>query len=136
MVIKSIILQELLASLGVQMVMVSFGSQKGAARWKRETGCTHTVVTDQSRKFYNYFGLRISFSKVWGSQTMHYYAGQIQQGKQFLKPFENEEDDPLQMGGDFLVDKCGKLLMCYPQKYAADRPSIQSIINCVQNATQ
>ena len=50
MVIKSIILQELLASLGVQMVMVSFGSQKGAARWKRETGCTHTVVTDQSRK--------------------------------------------------------------------------------------
>ncbi len=99
--------------------MVSFGSAEGAARWKTDANCSDIVVLDEKRaviviiylikhkasgfhvtamfKLYNYFGLHVSFSKVWCSETMKYYAGQKQQGKEFLKPFENVEDDPLQV---------------------------------------
>lgn len=133
--------------LNVRIAVVSFGSYDGLKRWEKEVGINqmagsegrddkkrteYLLLTDESREVYNYFGLRVSFRKVWGSETMQYYAGQKQQGKEFLRPFENVEDDPLQMGGDFLVNNQGKLILYHPQKTAADRPAINEIILAVE----
>ena len=43
-------------------------------------------------------------SKVWGMSTIHFYAGEVASGRSLPKSQE-EEDDPLQMGGDFTLNR-------------------------------
>ncbi len=45
-------------------------------------------------------------------------------------------DYHLQMGGDFVLSKEGRLVMFYPQKSAADRPSNEFILQSIQEAVQ
>ena len=47
-----------------------------------------------------YFVIR-SVSKVWQMSTVHYYGSMKAQGRTLPSAIEGEEDDPLQMGGDF-----------------------------------
>ena len=42
--------------------------------------------------------------KVWGISTIHFYAGEVASGRSLPKS-QQEEDDPLQMGGDFTLSR-------------------------------
>lgn len=117
--------------LNVQIVVVSFGSAEGACLWKADTECTHPIVLDISRKIYHAMGLRTSFSAVWSTSTMRYYAFQKQQGKNPIKPYQNVQDDPLQLGGDCILYKDGRVVMSHPQKDPTDRPSNEFIVNSI-----
>lgn len=61
---------------------------------------------------------------------MKYYAGQKAQGRKLPVSIEGEEDDPLQMGGDFTF-RCSDrtLLMSHPSKTPKDRPKVLEILN-------
>ena len=41
---------------------------------------------------------------MWGTSTIHFYAGEVASGRSLPKS-QQEEDDPLQMGGDFTLDR-------------------------------
>ena len=52
---------------------------------------------------------------MWGISTIHFYAGEVASGRSLPKS-QQEEDDPLQMGGDFTLDRYvnghGNLFVC------------------------
>ena len=60
-----------------------------------------------------------------------YYAEQKRAGRKLVAVFE--EDDPTQMGGDFVFDKDGKLALVYRSKVSTDRPSVEDLLKCAKD---
>ena len=104
---------------------------QGAAGWLKDTGCKLEMFLDPDRSLYRALGLPRSVSKVrqyffpispmsnqyqqfennllfslkvWGISTIHFYAGELASGRSLPKS-QQEEDDPLQMGGDFTLSR-------------------------------
>lgn len=109
-------------------MVVSFGLQEGAQKWLEDTGCPFPMVLDADRKVYHAFGLQRSVLKVWGIQSMVYYAEAMYAGKPLPKPYENVHDDTQQMGGDFILGTDGKVRFLYPSQSNTDRPSVDLIV--------
>jgi len=59
--------------------------------------------------------------------SITYYGEKIAQGKQLPKAFSNIEDDPHQMGGDFMIDKNGKFTLVHCSSKPSDRPTVADI---------
>ena len=88
------------------------------------------MFVNPARQLYNALGLRRSVAKVWSIPSLVYYAEQKRAGRKLVAMFE--EDDPTQMGGDFVFDKDGKLALVYRSKVATDRPSVENLLKCVK----
>lgn len=95
---------------------MSFGDQKGAQQWLVETSCPFPMLLDSQRK-------------VWGVEEMVYYAESMAKNIPLPKPSQYVNDDPQQMGGDFIIDKAGVVQYMYCSKKSMDRPSVQDIID-------
>jgi len=127
-------LQEV-ANAGARVVVVSFGSLQGAAGWLKDTGCKLEMFLDPNRSLYRALGLPRSVSKVWGISTIHFYAGEVASGRTLPKS-QQEEDDPLQMGGDFTLNRTGQLVLCHPSSNPRDRPSLEKILAVVKESSK
>ena len=89
------------------------------------------MFVDPARQLYNALGLKRSVAKVWSISALVYYAEQKRAGRKLVAMFE--EDDPTQMGGDFVFDKDGKLALVYRSKVSTDRPSVEDLLKCVKD---
>lgn len=114
-------------SQGATVVVISFGCKEGAEKWLEETKCKYSMLLDPERKVYSFFGLKKSVYKVWSVSSLLYYAEKIAQGIQLPKPYEDMHDDPHQMGGDFIIDKNGKIKFMHPSQAARDRPTVEKL---------
>eukprot|EP00118_Oscarella_pearsei_P025769 m.308741 g.308741 ORF g.308741 m.308741 type:complete len:92 (+) comp44661_c0_seq1:742-1017(+) len=90
------------------------------------------MLLDSERKLYRSFGLRQSTSKVWSTSTLTYYAEQKRQGRRLHSLFE--DDDPNQMGGDFIVSKTGQLVLSHCSSSPTDRPSAVELLESIKKA--
>jgi len=117
---------------GIRVVVVSFGNMQGARDWLATTGCSLSMYLDTDRKLYRDLGLHRSIAKVWNMSTVHYYASELSSGRKLPQVVGGEEDDPLQMGGDFTVlCRDGSLVMCHPSSHPMDRPDLTHILHKV-----
>ena len=89
------------------------------------------MFVDPARQLYNALGLKRSVAKVWSISALVYYAEQKRAGRKLVAMFE--EDDPTQMGGDFVFDKDGTLALVYRSKVSTDRPSVDDLLKCVKD---
>jgi len=117
-----------LSARGARPVVVSFGAASGAGRWLQETRCPWPMLLDEGRDLYKRLGLGISVSRVWSVSCLVYYAEQVKAGRELPRPFENVEDDPHQMGGDFILDRAGVLRLSYCSQAANDRPELETLL--------
>lgn len=113
---------------GGRVLIVSFGSQEGALQWLDITGCQFDMVTDEERKIYKAFGLKVSIHKVWQISSMMHYAELKAAGVALPKKLDNVKDDPNQMGGDFILNPGGEVSMVYCSKIPHDRPSVDELL--------
>jgi hypothetical protein len=56
--------ETLAAKFGCQVVIISFGLQEGALRWKNDVSCPFQIYLDPERKLYNFMGMQRSLAKV------------------------------------------------------------------------
>lgn len=76
------------------------------------------------------------YCQVWNTGTVHYYAGQVAEGRRLPAGVVGEEDDPLQMGGDFILNrKEGRLELSHPSAHPRDRPQLEQILVRLGTAT-
>lgn len=87
------------------------------------------MFVDANRQLYNALGLKRSVAKVWSIAALVYYAEQKRAGRKLVAMFQ--EDDPTQMGGDFILDECGTLALVHRSKISTDRPSVEEVLKCV-----
>ncbi|KAK3750704.1 hypothetical protein QZH41_005744 [Actinostola sp. cb2023] len=86
----------------MQTDIMTYGPIEGAKQWLQQTKCDFPMFVDDDRKLYRALGLKRSVFKVWSTSALIYYAEQKRKGRKLVGMFE--EDDPTQMGGDFVMD--------------------------------
>ena len=107
-------------------MVISYGSAVNVAKWKEETKCPFGVYRDPDRRLYDMFGLELSIKRVWGTDTICFYAAEKVCGRQLHKM--TGDDDPHQMGGDFMLDCHGTVVLHYASQTPSDRPSIELLL--------
>jgi len=125
-------LEDKLKVLGCQVVIISFGHKEGALSWKNDTACTFPIFLDPTRSLYTHFQMKRSLAKVWSRDTCVYYVEQfVLRSKEKVKPYPN--DDPLQMGGDVLINsKEGTVTHKHISSSPADRPELRTMLDIMK----
>lgn len=117
-----------LEAQSVQVLVVAFGSFEGAQFWLEQTGCIFNMVLDGQRKVYRTFGLGSFYSKVMKFDVLLSYSEYGAKGRDFPEVPANLKEDIYQLGGDFMLNEAGKVLLYYPSKNPRDRPSLKDIL--------
>lgn len=63
---------------------------------------------------------------------MCFYAQKLIEGRQFPTPLENVHDDPQQMGGDFIIDAAGTVILTHCSQISSDRPSMKTLLSAIR----
>jgi hypothetical protein len=84
------------------------------------------MLADPERKAWRYFGLkRLPWHRVFSLPTLKLYFHLLLKGRKL----ENYgRDDFYQSGGDFLLDRTGKILFAYRSHDPADRPPVRRLL--------
>ena len=124
--------QKELAAQSCRVVVVSFSDVAHVQKWRRDTGFPFDVLADPERGLYKALDLPRRVAPVWCTKVLLYYGEQKLAGR-YLPPTV-DGDDLLQMGGDFLLDSAGKVMLIHRSlKSSKDRPSVQQILECLRS---
>ncbi len=106
-------------------MLVSFASPELAAHWQEATHFPFPLLLDPERRAYAAFGLGSSVLAAWHPKMFLYYFRLLAKGRK-LMPVKG---DPYQLGGDFLIDQQGMILLAHPSDDPADRPLVSEILS-------
>lgn len=120
--------KSLFEARSIRVVVVSFGCVEGAKVWLEQTGCTFDMLLDPQRQIYKTFGLGRSYAKATKFDCMLRYSEFIILQRQFPDIPPQFMDDVYQLGGDFLLDEGGKVILSHPSKDPLDRPQIGDVL--------
>ncbi|XP_041928533.1 uncharacterized protein LOC121693270 [Alosa sapidissima] len=123
--------QEDLDLRSIRVVVVSFGCQEGALDWLKETGCPYDMLLDPQRNVYTAFGFGVSLLQVLRFNNMLQYSEFILSNLEFPRPLPTIQDDMFQLGGDVLLDDCGRVLFSHSCTSPLDRPGVDDILSAI-----
>ncbi len=110
------------------VVLVTFTRARNLRGYRGRLGLTYAVATDEARESYRAYGLgRGPWWRVWGLGTLREYRRLLRRGARLERP----EEDTLQLGGDFVVDREGRLAYAYRSKDPSDRPRVDELAAAV-----
>ncbi len=112
---------------GVNVLAVSQARPETLAVFLRKFPQPFSVVCDTGRAAYRAFGLErtgwLSFFRprvVWGYLRLILHGGQVRK--------RYPDEDVLQLGGDFLLDRAGRITFAYRSRTATDRPTVATLL--------
>ncbi|KAK6295197.1 hypothetical protein J4Q44_G00344230 [Coregonus suidteri] len=123
----------LLDSQSARVLVVSFGCREGAQLWLEQTGCKYDMLLDPQRKIYRAFGLGSSYLKVMNFHCLLQYAEYVVLGQEFPDIPPRFLEDLYQMGGDFVLDEGGKVILSHPCKNPMDRPEVTQMVATISS---
>jgi peroxiredoxin len=112
-----------------EVVVVAFATADYVAAYQRERLAPLPVLVDQTRTAYRAYGLaRGPVRKVWGPKIWWAYAKLMAKGRRFKRPTQ----DTLQLGGDFVVGRDGRLAYVFRSEDPDDRPTVDELLAAVR----
>ena len=112
----------------IDVLVVTFESTSRAREYEASTEIPWPIVNDTDRSLYAAYGMGIgSRGNVYGLSSWWVYAKLMARGRRLQRPQGNFR----QLGGDVLIDPEGIVRLHYIGSGPADRPSVQSILDCV-----
>jgi alkyl hydroperoxide reductase subunit AhpC len=118
-----------LRAAGGEVLAICFDAPERAARYAREQALPFPLLVDEERRVYRAYGLEQG--ALWRMLMPRVVVGALrlmESGRQLQRPHE----DPLQLGGDFVVDPAGLLAVAHPCKDPTDRPIAAELLNAVR----
>ncbi len=113
------------------IVVVTFADAEYLAPHRAHLGLPFPMLADPDRQIYRMFGLgRGSLRQIWSLGTLKLYAQLLRQGRTLHRPTQ----DTRQLGGDFVIDRQGRLVAGFWPASPDDRPSIDALIEAVRRA--
>lgn len=113
------------------VVLVTFTRRRNLKGYRARFGVPYPALADEERAAYRAYGLgRGPWWRVWGPATLRAYARAVGHGGRVQRPTE----DTLQLGGDFVVGRDGRLLFAYRSRGPADRPAVDDLVAAVSRA--
>jgi peroxiredoxin len=111
-----------------EVALVTFTRARNLRGYRSRLGLPYPVLADETRAAYRAYGLgRGRWWKVWGPATLKAYARLVRKGARVERPTE----DTSQLGGDFVIDRQGRLAYAFRSTGPADRPSVDDLVAAV-----
>jgi len=111
---------------GISVVVVSFAEPAKLVHYQEHRRWPFTILADPERVAYHAFTLgRLAWYRVFSPATLKLYWNLRRKG---MKQDAYVGDDIFQAGGDFLLDRSGKILYAHRSKDPADRPSVAVLL--------
>ena len=120
-------------SAGGEVLVVSMGRPETVAAYFRMRPWPFPVVADPDRGAYRAFGLgRTSWGRFFRPRVLLHYLKLIFKGWRVRRP--NPEEDLLQLGGDFVLDRQRRLLYAHRSADPSDRPTAEELLAAIRSA--
>jgi len=111
---------------GVRLLGVSFEEPSKLLDYQERHRWPFPVLADPERKAYQSFALpKLKLWRVFSPSTLKFYRQLIRRG---IKRERYDGADIFQSGGDFLLDRDGKILFSHRSKDPADRPTVAELL--------
>ncbi len=107
---------------------LTFEAPEFAERYVEETGWPWTMLVDRDRKAYQDYGL-VRGSK-WAVLGPQLWPGYLKLIFSRAARVEKPHDDVYQLGGDFVIDREGRIVLAHRSRNPLDRPSMQELLKC------
>ena len=118
---------------GVSIAVVSFAEPSKLVRYQEHHQWPFTILTDPERKAYQAFTLkRLSWFRVFSPASVKLYLKLLGKGMK-QEPYGGE--DIYQSGGDFLLDREGRILFAHRSRDPSDRPSAAKLLTVIDRVT-
>ncbi len=117
----------------VEVALITFSDPKYLRAYRGRTGWDRPILVDTDRSVYRQFGYdRGSVWRVYGWRVLRRYA-QIFRRDGF-GDYEKATEDTLQLGGNAVIDPGGATSWVYRGAGPDDRPSVDELIERVEQA--
>jgi peroxiredoxin len=114
---------------GVEIVVISFAEPERLAPYQEYHRWPFVILADPKRIAYQAFALKpLSLLRVFSPSTLMLYIRLLREGKK-LRSYGR--DDYYQAGGDFLIDRQGKIFFAHRSQNPADRPPIEKLLEAI-----
>jgi hypothetical protein len=110
---------------GAEVLALCFDPPERAERYAREQGLPFPLLVDLERRVYRAYGLERG--GLWGFLHPRVALGYLPLMLAGRRP-QPPHTDPLQLGGDFVVDPAGLLALAQPSRSAADYPTVAELL--------
>ena len=121
------------AAVGCSLLVVSQARPEQLAHYLTRYAWHVPIVSDPERVAYRAFGLeRTSWLTFFRPRVLWGYLCGMLRGYGVKKPYPGE--DVLQLGGDFLLDRHGRVVFAYPSANPTDRPAIADLLTAIGSA--
>jgi len=124
--------REKLAAAECSILVVAQAKPEVLSRYLSRWDWQVPIVSDMDRAAYRAFGLeRAAWSTFLRPKVLWGYLHGMVRGYGFKTPYQGE--DTLQLGGDFVLDRLGRVLFAYPSADPTDRPRLASILEALRS---
>jgi peroxiredoxin len=116
-------------ALGAEIVVISFVQPERLSQYLKAHPWPFRVLADPSRTVYRAFGLgSATWMQILQPRVIARYFGLIFRGRM---PHMAHEDVH-QLGGDFVLDRTGRVVFEYRSRDPADRPRVSELLEAVR----
>ena len=114
-----------LDALGIRVLVVTFEGRAGARAYVEETNTPWPVLSDESRALYRAYGMgRARWRHLLGPSALLAYAREAARGSLLRWPAA----DPVQQGGDVLIDPAGIVRLVHVGAGPGHRPPVGRLL--------
>lgn len=114
---------------GVSVVVVSFAEPGKLVYYQNVHQWPFTILADPARAAYQIFTLkRLSWFRVFSPATLKLYWRLLRNGD---RRQDYGKDDIYQAGGDFILDRQGRVLFAHRSRDPSDRPSPAKLLEAI-----
>jgi hypothetical protein len=122
-------------TLGGAVLVVTFATPPQLTAFERDNPLPFPIVSDPERKAYLAFSIgSTSAGALLRPNVIWHYLKLMLRGWWPKRPAEDA--DIWQLGGDFILDRAGRLIYAHPSKDPADRPGNDVLLAELRNAAQ
>ncbi len=117
--------------LGAEVLTISFAPPQAVAAYVTETPMPFPVLSDPSREAYRAFDLgRTSWFAMVRLGIIGRFLRLMLRGWRPRRP--GQDEDVMQLGGDFVLDGQRRLVYAYRSAEPTDRPSVEELLGAVR----
>ncbi len=120
------------AEIGADIAVVTFSQPDFLRAFEEQMGLPFRIYADPDRAVYRAFGFeRGSFARVWlDPRVLLRYAQLLRRGRRL----QRSDQDMLQLGGDVVIDRRGRLAWIHRSEGPEDRPTVETVASAVRQA--
>lgn len=116
------------------VALVTFTDPASLRDYESRHDLGYLALRDPDRSGYRAFGLgRGSVRRVWGWRAARRYLQLLR--RDGLGGLRRPTEDPLQLGGDFVIDRAGRLVWGFWGDGPDHRPAVGDLVAAVRDAT-